>query len=280
MKLYNECSCETVDAETLKKISLQILRDFSAFCTEHGIRFCLTQGTLLGAVRHRGMIPWDDDIDIAVFRPDYDRLISLADKMPDTCRFVCRETDGDFPRLYGRACNMRYRVLDKYYSKKYIGYYGIDIFPIEAVPGEDAEFDKFAKKLKRLRRMFIFSNSALFLGTDFLRAYVVKPPLILFCKAVGTERIYKKFKSLATSIDYESASSLAIVTGEYAEHEKFSKEFYEDITLLDFEGMKLPATKYYAEYLRQLFGDYLTPPPESERKPHHSFYVFKDGKQQ
>ncbi len=275
MKLCNQCPYTTIDTDAQKQIVVKILADFDAFCKKHNIRYCLTQGTLLGAVRHGGMIPWDDDIDIAVFREDYDRLIEYSKEMPNTCRFVSRETDGEFPRLYGRVCNTDYSVLDKFYSKKYIGFYGIDVFPIDAVPTEKAEYQSFAQKLKRLRRLFIFSNSAPFLGTDILRAWFIKPPLILFSKIIGSNRLFKGFKALATATPYDNAQKLAVLTGEYAEKEAFSKQAYLDLITVEFEGMQLPCVRNYDEYLTNLFGDYMTLPPIEQRKPHHNFYVFK-----
>ncbi len=269
---------EISDMKEIRAIALDILSDFDAFCKEHNLKYCLTQGTLLGAIRHKGFIPWDDDIDISMFRPDYDRLIELADEMPESCKFFSRENLSYHSRLYGRICNTDYVSVDSYYSEKTCGYFGLDLFPIEPVPTEDGEYNAFAKKIKLLRQMFIFSNSALFKGDGFLRAFIIKPLPILLCKLIGAKRIYKWYNNLIHKLDFEKAESLALVCAVYTDKEKFPKSDYLDLIEVEFEGMKFPAVRNYDVYLKHLYNDYMKLPPKEKQVAHHSFRIFKINK--
>ncbi len=261
--------------DDIKSLEIDTLEKFDKFCSENNLKYCLTGGSLLGAVRHKGIIPWDDDIDIAMFRPDYNKLLELAPSMPEDCRLFSIERGDKSARLYGRICNMNYISVDKYYDQKLSSYFGIDIFPLEAVPSDPVSYAKFAKKIRLLRRMFIFSNSALFKGNGFLKAYLLKPLPIIVCKIIGAKRIFKRFRKLIDKIDYKNAECIALLTGRYTENERYPKDKYYNLIRLDFDRLKLPAPQTYDEYLKQLYGDYMLLPPEKDRKPHHSFELYK-----
>ena len=263
------------DLNEIKALEIEILRKFDEFCSEHDLKYCLTGGSLLGAVRHKGIIPWDDDIDVGMFRPDYDKLLKLAVEMPEDCRLFSIENGDKSARLYGRICDKNYVSVDKYYEESLSNYFGIDVFPLEAVPSDEKEYAKFSKKIRLLRRMFIFSNSALFKGNGFLKAYILKPLPIIFCKLIGAKRILKAFRNLIEKIDYDKAEHIALLTGQYTENEQYPKEKYYKLIRLDFEGLKLPAMESYDEYLRRLYGDYMQLPDEAHRQPHHSFDLYK-----
>lgn len=266
---------EITDFGKIKALEIDILKKFDEFCTEHDLKYCLTGGSLLGAVRHGGFIPWDDDVDISMFRPDYDRLIELSAKMPSDCKLFSRELNPNHSRLYGRICNTDYVSVDSYYDESLSGYFGIDIFPLEAVPSGPREYAKFSKKIRLLRRMFIFANSALFKGKSFLRAYILKPLPIIICKIIGADRIYKAFMKEVRSRDYDSAECIALVTGQYTEHERYPKDKYYDLIRIGFEGLNLPAIRSYDPYLKLLYGDYMKYPPKEQQIPHHSFKLYK-----
>jgi len=266
---------EISDMNQIKALSIEILRNFDKFCKEHGLRYCLAQGTLLGAVRHKGFIPWDDDVDISMYRPDYDKLIKLAASMPENCKFFSKETNPHHSRLYGRICNTDYVSVDAYYSKRLVGYFGIDVFPIDAVPSAKDVYLKFSKKIKILRQMFIFSNSAIFKGNGILRAFFIKPLPILICKLIGSNRIYKCFMKEIRSRSFDSAEHLGLITGIYTNKEQFPKDKYLDLIRCDFEDLKLPIIRNYDEYLRNIYGDYMQPPPKEKQVGHHTYKIYK-----
>ena len=266
---------QITNLDDIKALEVEILNKFDEFCTHNNLKYCLTGGSLLGAVRHGGFIPWDDDIDIAMFRPDYDRLLELSSRMPEECKLFSIEKGDNSARLYGRICDMRYVSVDKYYDESLSNYFGIDVFPLDAVPSDPVEYAKFSKKVRLLRRMFIFSNSALFKGDGFLKAYIIKPIPIIICKIVGAKRIYGMLRKLIHKTDYDKSEHIALLTGRYTENEQYPKDKYYDLIRLDFEGLKLPAMRTYDEYLTRIYGDYMQLPDESERQPHHSFDLYK-----
>ena len=262
------------DTSKIKEISLELLENFDKFCRSNGLKYTLTQGTLLGAVRHKGIIPWDDDIDVAMYREDYDKLIHLSKSMPDNCVFISHETDKKYSRLYGRICNKNYLSVDKYYSGTTTNYYGIDIFPIEEVPENSDEYYKFAKKLRILRQMYIFSNSALFKGTSFLRAYIIKPLPIILCKIIGRNTIYNMFYNTVNKYKSTGSNTLAILTGEYVFKENFPKAEYLELIDMPFEKNNRMCIREYDKYLSKIYGDYMKLPPEDKRVNRHNFTLY------
>lgn len=271
---YSSFNKKVEEPQKIKEISLQLLADFDAFCRANNLKYTLTQGTLLGAVRHKGIIPWDDDIDVAMFREDYDKLIALSKTMPDNCVFINHDTDKSYSRLYGRICNKNYLSVDKYYCNATTNYYGVDIFPIEEVPENADEYYKFAKKLRILRQMYIFSNSAVFKGINFLRAYIIKPIPIIICKLIGRNRIYKMFYNIVNKYKGTGSNTLAILTGEYVFKENFLKDDYLKFIDLPFEENERMCIEEYHKYLSKIYGDYMKLPPEEKRVNRHNFNLY------
>ena len=108
-----------IGMDELKKIQLEILDAVSAFCTKHGITYWLDGGTLIGTVRHKGYIPWDDDIDLGMLRPDYDRFIKEFNAHNSRYRLVCRENDPDFYQAFAKVMAAALLVA-KFFSESFV----------------------------------------------------------------------------------------------------------------------------------------------------------------
>lgn len=259
-------------------IELGLLERFDTFARENDLTYWLFWGTLLGAVRHKGLIPWDDDIDIAMPQQDYLRLIELMKTDPladDNIRLNSFELDQGYARPFAKLCDTR-TVLYEDFDLSFVeeGVY-IDIFPL--IPASDDE-GKRAEIRKRWRKDFVMLG--LSKGRLVLHKSIVKTLGKVVLKPFAMLRGYKHFVS-------DICGDIAEVRYAFGETEyvlcveetvkQLKSKWLEDTAFLPFEHMQLPVPGRWDEMLTALYGDYMTPPPESERRRHQSEAYWKPG---
>lgn len=254
----------------IKTRLLEMLDLFVAFCTQNNIRFSLSGGTLLGAIRHHGFIPWDDDIDLCVPRPDYEKLLSMRNQFYSQTGL---EITG-FMDLDPHETPF-IKIIDKNYPAK-IGtdidwsFLWIDVFPVDGLP-EDLNRTKMIYNKALLCRRFIF----LLISTPESKSNSFAR---LFMKTIGTacralpgslKNANKSLDKINKSITYGATQYCGVVGwGMYGAGERFSKSDFENFTTVDFEGHKYPAMGCWHEYLTGIYGDYMQLPPIDKRKTH------------
>ena len=135
---------KTVSDSELKTIELEILREVAAFCDAHGVRYYLACGTALGAVRHDGFIPWDDDIDLALPRPDYERFLSLFRSEKHTV--LDSRFDDRYPYAFAKVSDNATCLVENIEQPFPMGVY-IDLFPIDGLPANEAERKRHLKRI-------------------------------------------------------------------------------------------------------------------------------------
>lgn len=269
---------KTISVQERCAIELGLLERFDAFAREHGLTYWLFWGTLLGAVRHGGLIPWDDDIDIAMPQQDYLRLIELMKADPladDNIRLNSFELDQGYARPFAKLCDTR-TVLYEDFDLSFVeeGVY-IDIFPL--IPASDDEGERVSTR-KRWRKDFVMLG--LSKGRLVLHKSIAKTLGKVVLKPFAMLRGYKHFVS-------DICSDIAEVCHVFGETEyvlcveetvkQLKLKWFEDTTYLPFEHMQLPVPGRWDEMLTALYGDYMTPPPESERHTHQSEAYWKPG---
>ncbi len=268
-------SVKDFSPEELRKWQLKlldILIYFRDFCEEHGLKFMLAAGTCLGAVRHNGFIPWDDDLDVQMPREDYDKLVGLWDKYADKSRFRCERTDENrsvmFPMTVVRSVNTTC-IYDHSVNKSDICQgLKIDVEFLDGVPDEKWKkvFNKAcAMMLALLRTERPPQREPLFyrvMGRFLL--FILPTHKIRWTISNWCEKQIKKFKFGTTQ--YVRYLSCAL---------RPSKSF-EKIIYVDFEGYKMPIPEGYDQMLRAAYGDYMQLPPEDKRTPATDNLVFYD----
>ena len=249
----------------IKTITFEILKHFKQFCEEHGIRYFLSNGTLLGAVKYGGFIPWDDDIDVLVPREDYDRLLRLYPEQ-GRYRLFSMERNPEFRYPFAKLCDMTTVKEETNIDNGVSLGLDIDIFPLDACT---AHILRPAVQW-RIKLNLIGCNLSKFTQTGDRPFY--KKCVIHYCRW----RSYSRFQTrLAAIIQRERAMGQThqgcLIWPVYGAAEVLSAQVFSDTTEVCFEGETFPAPVGYDAYLRSLYRNYKQDPPPEKQKTHHSF---------
>lgn len=251
----------------IKNIETNILLNFDAFCKKNQLRYYLSGGTLLGAVRHKGFIPWDDDIDVCMPRTDYERLLKIYPNKQQHYSLRAKKL-GNFTAPFAKLVDTHTRIDSQYSADDNNSQLWIDIFPIDGLPESLDEVRKIYKACSFYRRMFLLTEAKLGEGkTTFHKysKYVLKPLSNLY----GKKRCVEKIEQIAQTYPYATSKYVGAITwGLYGEGERMRKSEFEKPVEVEFEGHKFPAFSCWNSYLRGLYGDYMQLPPVEQRKTH------------
>ena len=259
--------------------SLKIMLDVDAFCRQHGIKYSLSGGTLLGAVRHQGFIPWDDDVDIFMLRPDYDRF--LATYSSERYRLLSMETDKDYFLPYAHVVDMERTVIGFIHFPFYRKTCGIkiDIFPIESVSDNPEEYDAQFQRCLDYGEKFRYARMARWRFSWYNSPQGYLRLLRKKIKTLNGYSVYywcKKIDDNARQYPFGSTNYLGLVCLPLARtKQRFPASDFTHTVLLPFEGHQLCAMNGYEDLLNIAFGpDYMTPPPLEEQQPVHDMEIF------
>ena len=261
----------------IQQVSLDILKDVHDFCVKNGIKYTLQGGTLLGAVRHHGFIPWDDDIDIAMPRSDYDRFIRSY-KSDKGFRLLSRELKDDVYIPYSRVCEMEKTYVDASVVPWTSGKTGvwIDVFPLDGI----SRSYKKSLKIIRIARFYWYQENIQRTAMVPISSIpnlkkrirqIVKKILVLFCRKDALDRHIK----ICKSIKFENAEfycNLAFLR--YGIRERHRKKVIDSLILTPFEGDLFYIMAGYDEALHEKYGDYMELPPFEERIQGHDMNIY------
>lgn len=247
-----------------------ILCVFDAYCKEHGISYYLCGGTMLGAIRHQDFIPWDDDVDVMLLRPEYRKLESCLKQypLPDFYEYLSSGF-GNSVLPFAKIVNTNIIVEEKVNATD--RHLWIDIFPIDAIPEDEKTCRLFLQRAKKLAYAHSMSNAPIGTGTTLVRA-VLKLPVLLYRHAVvlckGKQFYARQIEEMCVRYDYESSRYVGTVSWCAGEAERFLKESFEPAQEANFGSRQFPIPANWQTYLTQLYGDYKELPPESQRQGH------------
>lgn len=261
--------------ETLKdlqEVSTYIYKDLNLFCIKNGLKVYLFGGSLIGAVRHGGYIPWDDDIDVAMSRPDYQKMLALTKNgwISDKCRVIDPYTDKDFKGYIPLAVYENSRLISGQYKENEDLKISISIFVYDGAPEGWLRQKIYYGRVYMLRAEHALCR-ANFRNVNTKLAKIFGPILSPFYKSKDVYKYKKKIIDHARKYDYEKSDLCACNCDCKASREVFSRESFDTPIELKFEGMTCYSFKHYKEHLTRYYGDYMQFPPEEARKPKHSF---------
>lgn len=260
---------EKISLDEKKKAMLDILNAFVKCCEENGIRYWLDGGTLIGAARHKGFIPWDDDIDVMIPRSDVKKLKEITGGWIGPYYLIDPdERIYDFDEQW-RLCDGRY-VVKSLISGVYRPLF-IDILPMVGFPDSQEDVEKIFRKLKHLRFIRQWAGGALWHGATFPRKvyHLVMRPIGLL---IGYDRIMDKIEKIKNIYEFDEKEYVGNMCSAVAEWRgKVRREDYTKLNSLEFEGRMYSVPGNYVEYLEPLYGKNCTtelPPPEKRRANH------------
>lgn len=260
--MKGETRCGHDISPGMKKVwacQLDLLQELKRVCEKHGLRFWLDSGSLLGAVRHKGYIPWDDDIDVCMFRTDYETLVRLAPyEFRNPYIFQTAYTERNFVRGHAQLRNRNTTaIIPSETGKRFNQGIFIDIFILDNVPDQEEEYRRQSALARRLR------NRLEILAIPFFRMkmkpshrykaiiYRIKRPT-----KTSFNRLYGRYEDIFRK--NPPGKEVATLAWKYTSVSR-DRHIYDETILMDFEYLQMPVPRGYDNLLRQMFGDYMTP---------------------
>lgn len=255
-----------IEFNDLKKIDLKIVEDIDRVCRENNINYTIIGGTLIGAIRHKGFIPWDDDIDIAMLRDDYNRFIEIySNEKGEDFELFNNKLNKEYYYQYSRACDKNTVVVED--VMKPINGLGVfvDIFPIDYISNKNID--------KKLSKINFYVKG---LAAKTTKKEMTKNRLKYILKKIIYFRSYQYYFDKVQALsqiennninECENAGVLVCGTGK---KDIFPKEIFKKYVYLDFENQKLMSVENYECFLTHRFGEYMKLPPKEEQITHHT----------
>ena len=258
----------------IKQIEFDLLKHFDAFCRENGIRYVLSNGTLLGAVKYKGFIPWDDDIDVMVPREDYDRLIANF-KDSERVRLMSFEREPKYRYPFAKLCDMTTVKDETSLDNGVTLGLNIDVFPLDAWDDDLQKAKREAANIKKNISRLSLAKLRKPNAPSALKR-LVQGMLMIPCKLQGDQVFLRRIVSESNQAKQEGKVFLGCKSWcIYGEREILPAEVFASTVEVEFEGQVFPAPVGYDTYLRSLYGDYHQDPPPEKQKTHHGFVAYR-----
>lgn len=258
-----------INTEELKKIQVEILDVMSQFCENHGIQYWIDSGTLLGAIRHKGYIPWDDDIDTGMLRKDYDIFMKLFNEESDRYKVYSVENDPGYSFPFAKIIDTQ-TVLYEPDERGYKSAVYVDLFVYDNAPDDEKEVRRMFKRRNYLQKMRSLQWHHRPSGNVLRRTliYIANIPMRLVPNGYFDSKIVKNAKKFQNEETKRvgNFSATAVVTAD--------KSIFRDFIYVEFGGKKYKAPIGYDEWLKAFYGDYMQLPPVEKRVSRHSFKAY------
>ena len=271
---------EITEIEELKEIQVNILKHIDELCEKHGLQYFMSDGTLIGAVRHKGYIPWDDDLDIWMPREDYQKLTELMETDGSPYEVVNYKKTPGYIYAFGKAVDTRTILKENIEVQCSMGVY-VDIFAYDGLPGHGKEdYIKHVRKCLYLEKQRYRAFQS-FKGVKGRHTEGNVKRFIFWAvrRAIGGKNFIRLVEHYSTKYPVKGAEYVGCLDAGYKENQMMPARIFKDTVKLEFEGEMFRAPAGYDEFLTIEYGDYMTLPPVEEQVTHHDFKAWwKDTK--
>lgn len=256
-----------IGIEEIKKLQLEMLDKIDAFCRTQNISYYLTYGTLLGAVRHKGYIPWDDDIDIMMLRPDYDKFLQAFNGYYEELTVLAPELNWLYYAPFANVFDNRTLLLEgsNGHNGMEIGV-KIDIFPFDAVPRGNVRYH-IENKIVNMLNAVLWYKRRLPSKSGFSYKFSI-------LKCIPYQFIQKVIHHIAISQQWGKSEEVFMRKMWCRDSGRIAKSFFGRQVYVPFEQHKFPIPEEADAILRVVYGDYMHLPPEEQRVSHHCFEAY------
>lgn len=260
--------------DLIHKIDLEMFSEFKKICTKYSLNYYVIGGTFLGAIRHKGFIPWDDDMDIAMPRADYELFIKKYYKeLPSNLDLITFENNEKYRYYLPRIVDKNYEIQEKRYEElNEKSNIFIDIFPIDGTPN-----NVFVRKLYFFRILFLrLLNSWYYIDTidksrkrtKFEKILILIGKIIPFKLFIKPKKVLKKIDNLMKKYDMNNSKYSGTIMGAYRIKEIVPTEYFGKPTKYKFEDTEVTGPEHYDLYLTHMYGDYMKLPRNVNSNQH------------
>lgn len=259
-----------ISFEEMKKVELEILSFFADFCETHNLRYFLAYGTLIGAIRHKGFIPWDDDVDIQMPREDYDILISLFNIGNDSPYRLISPLEKQSCYTIVKIIDTRTIKIENGIKNDPLGI-DIDIFPLDGIPSVDKAYKKWYMQLMKCYEQHLALQSSW--GKSLkarMKLLLQKIGIFARYRSFDKKKILMRVQKLHNQYPYDECEMVGSIECCFnGIKNRVFKSSFNDYVRVPFEDLELRIPIGYDEILTMIYGDYMGLPPIEQQKTHH-----------
>lgn len=246
---------------------------FHKICEKYNLRYYIIAGTMLGAVRHQGFIPWDDDIDVGMPRKDYEKLHKIAKEI-NTEKYYIEypgKDNANFPFLTAKMYNTQTTFTEKQRYPVKRGIY-IDIFPIDGLGSDAKELKKKYERFYKNYKMYLIITGAFLKRRSLSKNMAVLLGRIISPLFISRKKLADKIDKICRQYDFDESNYVCNLLGGAGFNGVVPKEYFGMPTMIEFENIKVFGLEKPELYLKSMYGDFMKLPPEDKRVSYHDAY--------